>query len=253
MEQKTNVVAIIQARMGSTRLPGKVLADISGKPMLWHLVQRLREANCLCEVVVATSEKPSDNLIESFCREQNISCFRGSEEDVLDRFYQAAKVFRVDIAIRITADCPLMDGRIIDDVFQLLLDSGSDYAGNCNFGPATFPDGLDVEMFTFATLECAWKEADKRYQREHVTSYITENSNQFKCENLLAPRDLNQWRLTVDEPEDLELIREIFKSLDRFGELFSFQEVVAFLDEHPDFLKINSRFARNEGYNTEDI
>ena len=251
MEQKSEVVAIIQARIGSTRLPGKVLADIVGHPLLWHVVQRARQARTLDHVVVATSVEPGDDAIAAFCTEVGVECFRGSEDDVLDRYYRVAKAHKADTIVRITADCPLIDPGVIDSVVDLFARSGADYASNVK--PPTFPDGLDVEVFSFSTLDCVWKEASKRYQREHVTGYITENPDRFRRVNLTASRDLSTWRLTVDYPEDLELVRRVFEALYEPGRIFSFDQVVAFLDEHQELLGINSRFARNAGYTTQDI
>jgi spore coat polysaccharide biosynthesis protein SpsF (cytidylyltransferase family) len=248
---KQKVIAIIQARMGASRLPGKVLAEIVGRPMLWHVVERTRQAQSVDGVIVATSDEAPDDAITSFCASAGIEHFRGSEADVLDRYYQAARKVGADVVVRITADCPLIDGGVVDGVVELFARAGADYASNVN--PPTFPDGLDVEVFSFAALETTWKEASKKYQREHTTSYITENPDAFRLANLTHPRDLSGWRLTVDEAEDLQLVRRVFEALYDADRLFSFEQVVAYLDRHPDLLEINSQFARNEGYNTEDV
>ncbi len=156
-------VAIIQARIGSTRLPGKVMAHISGKPMLWHVVQRTRRAKALDEVMVATSVKSKDDTVTEFCDKSAIDCFRGSEEDVLDRYYQAAKQFPDSIIVRITADCPFVDPGVADKVIGLYQEGNYDYVSN--IFPRTYPDGLDVEAFSLAALERAWLEARDPYDR----------------------------------------------------------------------------------------
>ncbi len=145
------IVAVVQARMSSTRLPGKVLAEVAGHPMLWHVVHRLRRARLVNRIVVATSENPADDAIQQFCKQESIDCFRGSESDVLDRYYQAAQAFSADVVVRITADCPLIDSNIVDRVIQHFLDDDLDYVSNAL--RYTYPDGLDVEVFSFAALE----------------------------------------------------------------------------------------------------
>src|ERR1700758_4280892 len=153
------IVAIVQARMGSSRFPGKSLAEISGRPMLWHVVNRVRKARLLDNVVVATSDKSSDDPIASFCCRESIPCFRGSEQDVVDRFYQTAKQFGAECLLRITADCPLIDPTVIDQVISRFQQGDFDYVSNTM--RHTYPDGLDTEVFSFAALERVWREARK--------------------------------------------------------------------------------------------
>ena len=164
------VVAIVQARMSSTRLPGKVWADVAGHPILWHVVQRLRRARLLNQIVIATSENPADDAIAQFCEQDGILCYRGSEADVLDCYYKAASLHSADVVVRITADCPLIDPAVVDKVVHRFLDEGSDYVtNNLRY---TYPDGLDTEVFSFAALAQAWREAKKPSEREHVTPYL---------------------------------------------------------------------------------
>src|SRR5438132_2399961 len=161
------VVAIIQARMTSSRLPGKVLADVCGKPMLYYVVTRAQQAKRLDLVVVATSNESSDDTIETFCELHRVSCFRGSKDDVLDRYYRAAERYRGDVIVRLTADCPLIDPLIIDKVVETLLPGNFDYVSNIR--EVTYPDGLDTEVFTQNTLNQTWREAATPSEREHVT------------------------------------------------------------------------------------
>lgn len=165
------ITAIIQARMGSTRFPGKVLKEILGKSILWHLISRIEKAKLINEIVIATTKNEIDRPILKFAEENGIKSYAGSEEDVLDRYYQAAKKFSADPIVRITADCPLMDPEVIDSVVQFYLDNKYDYVAN-TLEPITFPDGMDVEVFSFKNLEKIWKEAILPSQREHVTFYF---------------------------------------------------------------------------------
>lgn len=233
------ITALIQARMGSTRLPGKVLMDIAGKPMLLRVVERIEQSKLIDRAVVATSILPADDRIVRFCMEKKISCGRGSEHDVLDRFYTIIKnQFPSDIIVRITSDCPLIEPAIIDAVIGKILDrkDGADYA--CNFLPArTYPRGLDTEVFTRKALRRAWIEDKTPEWREHVTPYIYRNPHLFHIAGIQNERDLSGMRWTVDTWEDLEFVRKIYA---QFGNRsFSWQDVVRFLESHPEVRKIN--------------
>lgn len=236
--------AIVQARMGSTRLPGKVLEDIAGRPMLWHVVHRVRAAGLVDEVVVATSTSDEDDPVEAFCEEHGIPCFRGSEEDVLDRFHRAAERHGADPVVRITGDCPLSDPRVIDRVVRAYHDLDADYVTNVL--PYTYPDGLDVEVFSFAALETAAKEATTRRDREHVTPFIR-NDDRFAVANVEAEVDLSRegHRWTVDHPEDLSFVRRVYELAGE--ELFGMETVLAILEEHPEVRDMNRDIVRNEG------
>ncbi|MFX0195114.1 MAG: cytidylyltransferase domain-containing protein [Candidatus Hodarchaeota archaeon] len=203
-----DIVAIIQARMASSRFPGKVMAAIAGRPMLWHIVQRLRHANTLDRIVVATSDQKSDDPIVELSKHMGVSYYRGCEFDVLDRYYEAAKSYGAEVVVRITADCPLIDPQVVDKVVSTYLDGGYDYVANTL--RITYPAGLDTEVFSFAALEKAWKGARKDFDREHVTTYIR-LSGKFRIkgvENEEASRFYYRW--TVDEPRDLEFIRRVY-------------------------------------------
>ena len=237
-------VGVIQARMGSSRLPGKVLHEIAGKPMLWHVVNRVRRAKQLHHVLVATSAATVDTIVADFCRWHNIDCFRGSENDVLDRYLQAARYADAEVVVRLTADCPLHDPNVIDAVITAFHSANFDYVSNVD--PPTYPDGLDTEVFRVSALERAWWEAARHSEREHVTPYLRDPANGFRQGSVLNEQDYSGLRWTVDELPDLAFVRAVFHSLDTLN--FSFTDVVALLNSQPQLRRINNQFTRNEGY-----
>lgn len=231
------IVAIIQARVGSTRLPGKVLEDIAGQPMLAHVVDRTRRAKTLDETGVATTTQPDDNAIVRVCQNQGWPYFRGSEEDVLDRYYQAALAFEADVIVRITSDCPLIEPEIIDKVVDEFLRyyPAVDYASNTLI--RTFPQGLDVEAIGFSALKKAWQGDDNPVWREHVTPYIWHHPDKFKVRKVANDIDYSYMRWTVDTPEDLTFVRQIY---DYFkNDAFGWREVLHLLEMHPEWMEIN--------------
>ena len=238
-------VAIIQARMGSSRLPGKSLAEIEGKPMLWHVAQRVKRATLVDRVVVATSSQSTDDVIEEMCRKYEIACYRGSEDDVLDRFYQAALAVKAAQVVRITADCPLIDPEVIDRVIRRFRDDDLDYVSNAMV--RSYPDGLDTEVFSFAALEQAWRWTRKVSDREHVTPYL--RSERFRTSNVENdPQFMHlRYRWTVDEPRDLEFIRAIYRAF-RGQEHFGMKDILKLLEDNPALEKINSQIVSNRGY-----
>jgi spore coat polysaccharide biosynthesis protein SpsF len=230
-------VAVIQARMGSERLPDKVLTDIAGEPMLARVVNRVMRATCLDEIVIATTETAPDNAISVFCESRNWHCFRGNELDVLDRYYTAAKQYGADAVIRITADCPLIDPGLIDSTFTIFKDgSHIDYASN-TLPPRSFPRGLDVEVMSFSALERAWKEDQNPTWREHVTPYLYNNPDIFKVIGIYHEKDLSHIRWTVDTPEDLTLVRLLFNHIGH--DKFSWNNALDTMNHHPEWHKIN--------------
>jgi len=238
------VVAIIQARMGSSRLPGKSMAQIEGQPMLWHVIQRVKRATLVDRVVVATSTAPADDVIEKMCRENDVSCYRGSEDDVLDRFYIAARGEKAAQVVRITADCPLIDPEIVDQVVRRFQRGDLDYASNVMV--RSYPDGLDTEICSFSALERAWHEATKTSEREHVTPYL--RSEKFRTANVENDSTLYQhYRWTVDEMEDLEFIRAVYKAF-RDKESFGMKDVLELIEKTPGLEKMNSEIVSNVGY-----
>jgi spore coat polysaccharide biosynthesis protein SpsF len=240
------IVAIIQARMGSTRLPGKVLKEVCNRPLLYHVVSRLRHSRRIDRLVVATSIRQPDDDVAAFCEQQSISCFRGSEDDVLDRYYNAAHIYAAETVVRITADCPLIDPVVLDEIIEAYQKSRCDYASNTL--ARTYPDGLDVEVFSFEALKKAWQEAILVSEREHVTPYIWKNPDRFKIHQVKEKIDRSYMRWTVDEPEDLEFIRRIYSYLYRPGRIFLMREVLELLEERPELMQINQGFISNEGY-----
>lgn len=238
-------LAIIQARSGSTRLPGKVLKDICGKSQLQWVIDRVARSRHVDEVMVATTDQPADVSIIDLCKSFDVPCYAGSQDDVLDRFYQAAKPLNPDYVIRVTADCPCFDPQLLDEAIEEL-DDASDYLGMLS---ETFPDGLDLEVIRFSALEEAWRAADLASQREHVTQYIVRNPESFALQDFaskIGGHGNERW--TVDEPEDLELVKRIYEHFIEGGNpAFGYQDILDFLDSDPQLREINGDFARNEG------
>jgi spore coat polysaccharide biosynthesis protein SpsF len=237
--KQRKVVGVIQARMASTRLPGKVMEQILDRPMLSWVVERLQSATLLDEVIVATTQQSQDDIIVSLCQAQEIPCFRGSEADVLDRYYLAARRHNADVVVRVTSDCPLIDSGIVDKVVQVFLAADVDYASNTVID--TYPRGLDAEVLTFAALERAHRDATRIYQREHVTPYIYENPSKFRILSVTAEADYSSHRWTVDTAEDLALVRAIYQRLGSGG---TFREILNLVDKHPELSEMNSSISQ---------
>lgn len=242
--------AIIQARMSSSRLPGKVLREINGRPMIAYMLERVASAKRIDKVVLATSIDPSDDPIAEFCRGAKFACSLGSLDDVLDRYYQAARESKADVIVRLTGDCPLIDPAIIDEMIGIYEQGKYDYVAN-TVPPegVTFPDGMDVEIFSFKNLEKAWKEAKKPSDREHVTFYFWKHPEVFSCYRHNLAKNLSHYRLTVDYPEDLEVISKIFAHFHPKNILFSMDDVIDFLERHPEIRK-NKDIGWNQGWKT---
>jgi spore coat polysaccharide biosynthesis protein SpsF len=237
MKTKPKVVAILQARLGSTRLPNKVLTDIHGRPMLEHIVRRVTLSPLIDTLVVATTDKATDGPIVAFSQKLGIPTFRGSEEDCLDRYYQCAQRFEADVVVRITGDNPLVDASVCDSVIQpfLATELRWDYVGND--GKPAFPLGLAAEGFTFAALEIAWREASAPRFREHVTLYLYENSQRFRVLQLSADRDYSGMRWTVDTPADLAFVQTVFGHFP--DDRFPWREAVEAIEQHPEWQDLN--------------
>ena len=246
MSDKPKVLAIIQARVGSTRLPGKVLNEIKGKTVLEHVIDRVQAAKLVNEVIVATTINKEDLAIVKLCAELGIRVFCGSENDVLDRFYQSARLYEGQNIVRITADCPLMDPAIIDQVIDRHLAEHADYTSNTL--QETFPDGEDVEIMTFTALQQAWQEASLTSEREHVTPYIRKNSTLFKLASVVNAENLSDKRWTLDNKEDYEFINKIYLHFKEVKYLFGMEDVLALIRENPHYERINCHIGRNEGY-----
>ena len=240
------ILAVLQARYSSSRLPGKVLKPILGKPMLQHQIERVKRAKKIDELVVATSSDPSDDAIAKLCEEQGILCFRGSLDDVLDRVYQAAKPYSPDHVVRLTGDCPLSDPEIIDQVIEFHLRQGADYSSNA-IRPV-HPDGLDVEVCRFSVLTEAWKEAKLPSQREHVMPFIHGQPARFKIAHFESAVDHSEERWTVDTAADFELVTAIYGALYPSNPAFGMQDVLKFLKDRPELADLNRQSKRNEGF-----
>jgi glutamate-1-semialdehyde aminotransferase/spore coat polysaccharide biosynthesis protein SpsF (cytidylyltransferase family) len=245
MELKKKVLAIIQARYNSTRFPGKVVKKINNKTILEILIKRLSRSKHISKIIVACSNNRNDKAIVTICRKLGVNYFIGSENDVLSRFYHAAKKYRGINIVRVTADCPLIDPKIVDDVINNFFFKNVDYASNVN--PPTFPDGLDVEVFKFSVLKEAYINAKKSAEREHVTPFII-NNKKFKKFNLKNSIDYSSLRLTLDEKKDLILIEKIIKYF-RNNLNFSIKNILDLYKNKKKFFLINSHLVRNEGYN----
>jgi spore coat polysaccharide biosynthesis protein SpsF (cytidylyltransferase family) len=241
------VTALIQARLGSTRLPGKTLMTIAGESLLGHLVKRVKASRYVNEIIIATTINYRDDAIVKFAVGNNLKFYRGSEEDVLERFYQAAVEYGIETIVRITPDCPMLDPEIMDAVISKYLEGNHNYVSNVL--PPTFPDGLDTEVFSFRTLEKTWHEARLPSEREHVTPYIVKHPELFRHFNVKKEgEDLSWLRLTVDTRDDYDFVCKIFELLYHPNEIFHMEDVLALLKENPQLLKINSGILRNEGY-----
>jgi spore coat polysaccharide biosynthesis protein SpsF len=228
--------------MGSTRLPGKVLKDLAGDTVLARVVKRTRRAKLVQQVVVATSDLPADDAIAEECRRLSVACFRGDEVDVLDRYYRAAQQFSADGIVRITSDCPLIDPELIDATVRAFLDGRADYSTNALV--ASYPCGLDVEVFTFEALARAEDFAKEPYQRTHVTPYFYENPGMFHIASLSADADYSDLRWTLDTTEDLEMLREVYDRLE--GRDLGWREVLTLIKNAPELARINSNVHQKE-------
>lgn len=229
------IVAISQARMGSTRLPGKVLRKVHGKPLLYYHITRLRRSKLIDTIVVATTTNAKDARIVNLCNLYEWNSYRGSEQDVLDRYYGAASKFKAGIVVRVTSDCPMIDHEIVDRVIRHVIDNNLDYGSNIL--NRTYPRGLDAEVITFNALQRAWKEAKLPFEREHVTPYIHQNPDKFKISGIEFENDESQYRWTVDTIEDFQLVSRIFNEIG--CEFFSWKDALRLMKKRPDLYEIN--------------
>jgi spore coat polysaccharide biosynthesis protein SpsF len=237
MMKSSKVVAIVQARMDSTRLPGKVLMELGGQTTLARVVARLSRSKRVSQVVIATTTTTADEVIVKEAERNASAWFRGSEQDVLSRYLQAAEQFRADRVVRITSDCPLVDPGVVDRVISEALSSGADFASNCIH--RTYPRGLDTEVFTLDALRRADDICDQPHHREHVTPIFYERPDLFRAHSVTGSEDYTRFRWTLDTPEDLELIRAIYSRFDNRDD-FGWREVVSLMEEHPELTEINS-------------
>ena len=236
-------VAIVQARMGSTRFPNKVMHPVVGMPLIGLLLDRLSRARLISKIVVATSHDSHNRSLTDYVRGLGYEVYEGSENDVLDRYYQAARMAEAEVVVRVTGDCPLIDPALVDAVIRKLHETAVDYASNTD--PPTYPDGLDVEAFSFAALERTWRDAREAYEREHVTPFIREHDG-FRRTSVSHDEDLSSERWTIDEPEDLEVVANVFRHFEPRRD-FPWQAVLSLKAQHPEYFQANRHIERNEG------
>lgn len=240
------ILVVVQARMSSSRLPGKVLMPILGEPLLVRMVERLRMAKTPFQIVVATSTDPADDVLETLCQTHQIECFRGSLSDCLDRHYQAAVRYGADVVVKIPSDCPLIDPQIIDYVLGVYLANPDQYDFVSNLHPPTWPDGNDVEIMTFDCLKATWQEATKPLEREHTTPYIWDTPGRFRVANVVWPTGLNyamSHRFTIDYRADYDFIEQVFLELYPENHAFSCEDIVNLLEQKPNLYQLNADYA----------
>lgn len=243
------VLAILQARLSSSRLPGKVLAPILGKPMLQWQIERINQSRSIDELVVATSDQSQDDLLADLINNIGARCCRGPLDDVLSRFGRAISEHDGDLIVRLTGDCPLTDPDVIDTVVAKAIESGANYVSN-TLHP-TYPDGLDVEVIKRETLQEAVKEAIAPHEREHVTPFIYRRPERYSCLNVENFSDLSKLRWTVDTAEDLEFVRKVYAGLQNDGPSFRMRDILDFLEMHPAVAEVNNFYRRNFGCDDE--
>lgn len=241
------VNAIIQARCGSTRFPNKVFAEIDGKPLIWHVVNRLTFSEKIDDIIIATTTNVKDDAIEKWCEVNMVSCFRGSEDDVLNRYYSASQAYPSDVVVRITADDPFKEPIVIDRVVAKLVNEGLDIVTN-NL-PPSFPEGLDCEAFLSKALEKAEKTARSNFEREHVTQYFYRNPDKFKIGNVSNSENLSAYRWTIDKDADLEMVRAVYAHREpKNSSILLMDEILEILQANPEIAQINSAVERSTMY-----
>lgn len=245
-QDSRGVVAVLQARMSSTRLPGKVLLRTCGKPLLQHQIERVRRSQRIGTLVVATSEDASDQPVHALCKELGMPAFRGSLDDVLDRMVSAARPHHPQWLVRLTGDCPLADPGVIDQVIDAALQGDADYASNA-LNPS-FPDGVDVECIRFTAMEEAWREATLPSEREHVTPFIHTRPERYRLREVRYATDLSHLRWTVDEAADFVFVSQVFEHLYAHNPDFRMNDVLDLLHRQPQLSALNTGLVRNEGY-----
>jgi spore coat polysaccharide biosynthesis protein SpsF len=240
------ITIVVQARMSSSRLPGKVMLPILGETLLFRMIERLKQVKYPVNIIVATSIDNNDDVIEKFCHKKKIDFYRGELNDLLDRHYQVGLLTGADAVIKIPSDCPLIDPKIIDKVIDFYIENQKKYDFISNLHPATYPDGNDVELMTFEALEKTWQEAKRPLEREHTTPYFWENPDKFRLANLTWEKDLDysmSHRFTIDYHEDYQFIKSIFEELHPEKPDFSMEDVLSLIDSKPDIYELNKKYA----------
>jgi spore coat polysaccharide biosynthesis protein SpsF len=238
--------AIIQARTGSSRLPNKVLKELCGRPLIWHIINRIKASEKIDLIILATTENRNDDILESWALDNNVLCFRGDENNVLDRYYKAASLFSVKTIVRITADDPFKDPEIIDKVIELFEDKKLDFANNNN--PPSFPEGLDVEVFSFKALQTAWLNSKDDFEKEHVTQYFYRNTTLFRQDCLRNNVDLSGLRWTIDTQDDWNMAEIVYNKLYPGKNIFKMADILELLKRAPHIAEINMKVERSAMY-----
>jgi spore coat polysaccharide biosynthesis protein SpsF len=244
---KKSILGVVQVRMGSTRLKEKAMKSVLGKPVLAVIIDRLKHSQLIDKIVIATTDRPEDKVIMEFACANGLGAYAGSEMDIVDRMYQTAIKYDAEAIIRITGDCPFVDPKIVDQIIALYKnDPELNYVSNIY--PPSYPDGLDVELVSFKTLERLKQEVNDPFLREWLAGYIVKNPDKFRTANLKNKSDLSALRWTVDYQEDYEFVSNVFEELGRDGQLFLMQDILQLLDKKPELLQINAGHTRNEAY-----
>ncbi len=246
MNDQIKIVTVIQARMDSTRLPGKILMPLAGKPLLLRQYERVTAAKLIDKIIIATTTEEIDNSIVDLCKDNNMSYYRGNSTDLLDRHYKAALTYSADAVVKIPADCPLIDPGVIDKVLKYYIDNYKNFDFVSNLHPASYPDGNDVELMTMNALTDAWQNAKKKLEREHTTPYFWENPKKYRIGNVLweTGKDYSMsHRFTIDYPEDYEFVKRIYDELFLDENIFSLDDILGLLEKNPDIRNINSKYA----------
>jgi len=244
---KKNISCIIQARMGSSRLPGKILLNGYNKPFLFHLIERIKKSKKINNIIVATTKNKLDDIIYNLCKKNKIEVYRGNEKNVLSRYFKCAKKYKISTIIRITSDCPLIDYQMIDKMIGNYENSNYDFYGNTH--PPSFPDGYDIEIFSYESLKRSYYNSKDLFQKEHVTPYIWDNPDKFKIGNYNINKNYyNNFRLTLDFIEDFYVISHIYNSIYPKNKFFKFSDVINFLKKNKNILKINKKYIKVNWY-----
>lgn len=241
-----HLVTVVQARMLSTRLPNKVMLPLAGEPLLVRMVERVQAAKLTGTIVVATTTDPADDPIVRLCEQRHLNVFRGDPADLLDRHYQAALAYDATAVVKIPSDCPLIDPAVIDLVLGHYRDHVTEFDFVSNLHPATYPDGNDVEVMNLPTLEAAWRESSRLMEREHTTPFIWENPDRFRIDNVAWPAGLDYsmtHRWTIDYPEDYDFISAVYDALYPQNPLFTLEEILDYLEDHPQVAALNAEYA----------
>jgi spore coat polysaccharide biosynthesis protein SpsF len=243
------IILVIQARMGSSRLPGKVMADVIGKPLIWHMYQRLKHISLISNIVISTTKNNEDKKLIEFAKSEGIQSFAGDENDIIDRLYQTGKKFKSTILVKINADCPLIDPKLIEKGIKIYLKSPEKPDLVTNSLNDTFPEGMQYGIFNFDTIEELWKTIKDPFWREYFFRYIIEHEEKFKIIGIQNEDDLSELRWTVDYKEDLEFVNKIFNELYEKNPYFSMEEILEIIKKNPKISKINQKYSSKDGIN----